>query len=378
MKSSLGFHTLELSLQLSKQKSFNLGRDFSEYSDKTGKIKIYRSDRGIEIVFIHRDMGIRWCITPKGNFENSTDILYVEINPKVLGRDVDYITASNYGDMNVAIPNFDRISKEISPILQTFACYTVSRVDYCVNFCIDELVPDCSAQQIMNLIKRSNIPFNYDEWKEYDHVAHRMKSVESSFYLMSEYTNINCYLKHEELLDRTQKNIAHGYEPVPERMMEASKSIIRFEVQCKRRKIYEIIKKLGVKDDEINKYHYLLNPQVCKEIISYYYFKVVGEGKWYSFAKAIKIIDFHDFNSQKRNRLVETLRTANRRRSVHKSKESRPKDELGAFTRTLKELSNLGINPVTIPQAWGIKQIPNLLTEYNFKEYDIDQLSVFS
>ena len=71
MKSSLGFHTLELSLQLPKQQSSDLEHDFYEYSHKTGKIKIYQSDRGTEIVFIHRDMGIRWCITPKGNFENT-------------------------------------------------------------------------------------------------------------------------------------------------------------------------------------------------------------------------------------------------------------------------------------------------------------------
>ena len=295
MKSSLGFHTIELSLQLSRRQSSDLEHDFYEYSHKTGKIKIYQSERGTEIVFIHRDMGIRWCITPKGNFENSTDILYVEINPKVLGRDVDYITASNYGDMNVAIPNFDRISKEISPILQTFACYTVNRVDYCVNFCIDELVPDCSAKQIMNLIKRSNIPSHYDEWKEYDHIAHRMKSVKSSFYLMSGYANINWYLKYDELLDRPQNE----HLTVPEHMMEASKSIIRFEVQCKRRKIYDIIEKLGVKDDgEINKDKHLLNPRVCKEIISRYFFEIVGNGDWYSLSQAENVIYSHDFNKQ--------------------------------------------------------------------------------
>ena len=277
--------------------------------------------------------------------------------------------------MNVANPNFDRISKEISPILQTFACYTVNRVDYCVNFCIDELVPDCSAQQIMNLIKRSNIPSHYEEWKEYDHVAHRMKSVKSSFYLMSGYANINCYLKYDELLERSQNE----HLTVPEHMLETAKSIIRFEVQCKRKKIYDIIEKLGVKDDgEINKYHHLLNPQVCKEIISRYFFEIVGKGDWYSLSQAENVICSHDFNKQRNDRLIEALHTVSRCRSVHKAKELCPKVEVEAFTRTLNELSVIGINPVTIPQVWGIKQITNLLVGYNLIECDIDQLSVFS
>lgn len=369
MESSLGFHTMELSLQLPKQQSFKLGRDFSEYSDKTGKIKIYQSDRGTEIVFIHRDMGIRWCIVPKGNFENSTDILYAEINPKVLGGEVDYITAATYYDMGVAIYNFNRISKDISPILQTFSCYMISRVDYCVNFYIDELTHGCSPERIMKLIKKSNIPHGYKELKKYDRVSHRTKGVKSSFYLMSGYANINCYLKHDELLNRSQNE----HLTVHEEMLESSKSIIRFEVQCKRRKIYDIIEQLGVKDNgEVNKYKHLLQPQVCEEIVNRYFFETVGKGDWYSFAQAIKIIDSHNFNSQKRNRLVEALHTVSDRRSVHKAIKSGQKSKVDAFKHTLNELSDLGINPVTIPQKWGIKQIPNLLMEYKSKEYSLD------
>ena len=360
---------MELSLQLSRWQSSDLEHDFYKYSHKTGIIKMCPCKRGTKIAFTHRDMGIHWYITPKGHFKNSTDILYADINPKVLGGVVDYITAATYYDMSVAIINFDRISKEISPILQTFGCYTVNRIDYCLNLHIDELVPDCSPQQIMNLIKRSNVPSKYEEWKKYDTVAHRTKDVKSSFYLMNKAVDINAYLKYDELLDRMEK----GYPHITEEMLEDSKSIIRFEVQCKRRKLYDIIERLGVKDNgEINKYRYLLQPRVCEEVISRYFSETVGCGYWYSFAKAIKKIDSYNFNIQKRNRLVEALRTVSDCKSVHKAKESCLKDGGDSFTRTLKELSDLGINPVTIPQAWGIKQIPNLLVAYNLKKYSLD------
>lgn len=366
MESSLGFHTMELSLQLTKQQSFSLIQDFTEYGRKIEKISIYQDEGITKIVFCNCDRGIWWRITPKGHFEDSTDILTVKINPKVLGivlcEEIDYITAATYYDMGTAIPSFDLISKEISPILKTFDYYMVSRVDYCVNFRIDELAHGCPPEIIMNLIKRSNIPHGYEEWKEYDTVAHRMKSVKSSFYLTNRAVNINSYLKYDELLERSQDE----HLTVSEHMLEASKSIIRFEVQCKRRKIYDIIKELGVKDNgEINKYENLLQPQVCDEIIRWYFFETVGIGDWYSFAEAVKKIDSYNFNSQKRNRLVEAMRTVSDCRSVHKAKESCPQDDVESFSRTLKELSNLGINQVTIPQKWGIKHIPNLLEAFH-------------
>ena len=299
--------------------------------------------------------------------------MYADINPKVLGGVVDYITAATYYDMSVAIINFDRISKEISPILQTFSCYTVNRIDYCVNFCVDELVPDCSAQQIMNLIKRSNIPSNYEEWKKYDTVAHRTKDVKSSFYLMNRAVDINAYLKYDELLDRMEK----GYPPIPEQMLEDSKSIIRFEVQCKRRKLYDIIEQLGVKDNgEINKYRHLLQPRVCEEVINRYFSETVGCGYWYSFAKAVKKIDSYNFNIQKWKRLVDALHTVSRCRSVHKAKKLYQQTELDSLKNTLKELSNLGINPVTIPQKYGIKHIPNLLETF-YQRSLLEQSNLF-
>ena len=200
LESSLGFHTIELSLQLSKQQSFNFIQDFTEYGRKIEKIMIYPDEGSTKTTFCNCDKGIRWRITPKGNFENSTDILYVKINPKILGKvlneEIDYITSASYDDMGTAISEFNRISKKISPILKTFDCYKVSRVDYCVNFCIDELAHGCPPEIIMDLIKRSNIPPDYEEYKKYEYVAHRTKSVKSSFYLISGYATINCYLKY--------------------------------------------------------------------------------------------------------------------------------------------------------------------------------------
>lgn len=224
----------------------------------------------------------------------------------------------------------------------------------------------------MDLIKRSNIPPDYKEYKKYDYVAHRMKSAESSFYLINRAASINCYLKYDELLERSQNE----YLTVPEEMLEASKPIIRFEVQCKRRKLYDTIEQLGVKDNgEINKCGHLLQPWVCEEVIRRYFFETVGKGDWCSFAQAVGIIDSQKFYKQRKKRLVDVLHTASRCRSVHKAIESCQKSEVDSFKHTLNELSSFGINPVTIPQECKIKCIPNLLDRY-YKQLVFEQSCV--
>ena len=47
-----------------------------------------------------------------------------------------------------------------------------------------------------------------------------------------------------------------------------------------------------------------------------------------------------------------------------------PEYDIDDFNRSLRELSEIGINPVTIPREWGIKHIPNLMRVYKQIESD--------
>ena len=75
----------------------------------------------------------------------------------------------------------------------------------------------------------------------------------------------------------------------------------------------------------------------------------------------------------KEKRLIDTLRLVNQCRSVPKANEYAVNTNMDSFKQTLKELSNLGINPVTIPKDWRIKHIPNLLNTYFNKVEDEKQ-----
>lgn len=48
---------------------------------------------------------------------------------------------------------------------------------------MNELAPECTSKQIMDLIRRGDIPPYYEEQMEYDNKSHRMKARPDCFYL---------------------------------------------------------------------------------------------------------------------------------------------------------------------------------------------------
>lgn len=372
MRSSLGFHTMSLTTPLFKPETPQLISDFQRYGSLTHNIQIYTKDYITYINFLSRRMGISWLIRYDvwlESFKLFVDILEVTINPKILGGIQDYLTAATFDDMATAINNFNRISTDISPSLYTFKDYSLKRIDYCINFSLSELAPGCSYEQVINLIKRSDIPPHFKMWEEYDAVSHRKKSKPGSFYLMNESVNLNVYSKFMKYQDQSRKNMETGKPPIAPEMMDAARDIIRFEVQCKYRKVYA----LSHRDKETeanlsNQYQNLLTHEYCHDIICNYYKKTIGLGAWYTLRDAISMVKLYHFNRQKENRLIDALQLVNECRSVQNAKLAHSGRDLMAFKRTLADLNNMGINPVTIPREWGIRRIFNLLDAYFCKE----------
>ena len=385
-RSSLGFHTITLSLNLENKEAEQLIKHFNQYRVKTKLIEMYLADKNGDILQVYRPSedkgyfllplwieikyhkeytGIKWSI--RCNYRDETYKSYfveITINPKILSGITDYITAATYDDMETAIENFNNEAKSISPILKDFHHYYMKRVDYCINFALNELAPRCTYEQIIKLIKRADIPPNYAEWVKYDYTAHEKKSKRFSFYLINKSVDVNCYSKYMELLERSQKHGHRGYSQITPEMLDKAKNIIRFEVQFKYSKMFALnrwAEKAG--NHKTNKYESLLTNEICSEIISKYYKRTIMKGDWHSLQYAIRRIRLHNFNIQKENRLIDVLNFVNDCKTLSDAK-SEYKGDLKAFKRTLNDLSNLGINPVTIPKNWGIKHIPNLLYAY--------------
>ena len=382
LKSSLGFHTMTLTLNLQTDEARQLLIDFSTYRTNTKLIEMYtKNERGepiiyyykyplmplkVDIYFKDKYRGIKWCIrASKRHSDYVGYIVEVTINPKFLADINDYLTAASFSDMKFAIINFNNESKKISPLLYQFKDYKIDRIDYCVNISLDEFIPEYNSDQILNLIKRSDIPPHYKEWKVYDKTAHRMISKPESFYLTSKSVNINYYSKYLQLLNKSEENVKNKLKPIDQETIDASRDIYRFEVQCKYHKMYSLSQKTDKEGNpDYNKYKNLLDPVTCIKIVSDYYKKTIGKGDWYSLSEAEKIIKSQNYNCQREQKLINALKFVSQCRSLDKAKKACTKDKIKEFKNTLNELSKLSINPVTIPREWNIKHIPNLLRSY--------------
>lgn len=385
LRSSLGFHTLTLTNWLledfgdDKEK---LMEDFRRYSHRTHSIQIYPDGHGnIKVRFYEKFKGIEWLIQPNIWDERCKmffTLINVKINPKILSGIHDYITAATYDDMDAAITTFNSISKSISPILDTFEHYKLKRIDYCVNFSVNELAPECTSEQIMNLIQRGNVPRSYREHMVYDKTSHRCKPLPGSFYLVNKSVTINCYRKIVEVQARVERGHMKESPSVTQATLDTAQDIIRFEVQCKRHNVYTRSRRAKANGNKkLNLYEDLLSHEVCVDTINYYFNKIIGTGHWYSLKTAMSLIKSHHFRSQKENRLITALELVNRCRSLSEAKTSFQGDDLETFKRTLNDLNDLGINPVTIPRRWGVDRIWNLLDAYRSKVSEEHRLKQF-
>lgn len=403
MRSSDGYHTFEMVLRLTQEFAARLWEDLKAYRDRVGEIVIIKKKfshdphgRHYLIVYPDQYKGIIWKIrfSNKGFFNEHGEYLTCSvkaiINPKLLAGERSYIIAANEGHLDKVEKRFNEEAQKISPILKTFNQYSLTRVDYCINFDVSELnieIPENRREQlpeqIMQLIKRGDIPDHYSEQYKNDH----------QFYLVSKSAVVNCYWKHMDLRD--------NFWDCPD-LME-SRNIIRFEVQFHYPKMYTALKKVkqeyqqniarladeakreggfdfnemevvessawrhfmeANRSNGIKILRAMLSDDRCEEAIDTYFDTVVKMGAYYSFDAARRVIEEKVNSWDKVLRLVYALELVRDFNGIAAAKSKLKGKELDEFRRSLRELGHLGINPVTIPREMGLDYIPNLLRDY--------------
>ena len=377
-KTSRGFHTVTIVKTLTKKEALKLIEDFKYYAG-TNNIKffqirklkasghvdeftkwLYSTFPDYYIAHYPEYKGILWLlrysnISPgfikQGEVDKPCSIK-ATINPKILTGEKDYLAAATVDYLESAETLFNNEAKKISPILGEYSHYSMNRPDYCVNFDLSELKIPCTAERMIKLIKRGNIPTHYSEWVDDDD-----DSAKSSFYLESKSVTINCYWKHKQLKE--------NFNDCPD--SETSKNLIRFEVQCKYLKTYLLSKDIKRKQElsESDVIREMLSEDFCKEIIKKYFNKVIRRGDYFTLNEAIRQVQLQHFSKKKEARLIMELRRINQFRGIYKVRAALQGDELEIFRRTLRDLSEINVNPVTIPREWNITRIPNLLDAYD-------------
>lgn len=408
MFSSMGYHTFGVSMNLTQEEATRLLDDFKKYRDRTQKICIiecpkYKEDplgRHYKVKYPDQKKGLSWRI----RFSNSGFMIgdqYMScsvkaiINPKILTGEKSYIMAANVCYLEKIEEIFNIEAKKISPILREFGRYSLNRLDYCINVDVSEvrtLPVECGKdlpEKIMQLIRYGDIPNKFS--MGYDD--------KYQFYLKSGTVVINCYWKYPELV--------RNFEECDD--LEKSRDIIRFEVQYKYPKIIQSIEKIKKNpakyrldtirnldlqtacdsDDpievrdmkyrqsvemlrncspiQLSKKMYMINmmsDEMCMNVIKKYYYKTIKPGDYYSYYYAEREILHRVSTSEKLYRLTDALKLIREKGGIANAKAGMCGNGLEEFRRSLRDLKELGINPVLIPDEWGIDYIQNLLGAY--------------
>jgi len=343
-----------------------------------GELSLENS-RVLKIVYKSEDrQGLSWILWYDNHSrEYSEYIIEAKINPKVFIGISDYITASNESHLLEVERKFNDEVNKLSPLLGRFAEYKPKRIDYCINFDLRELGVTCTPMQMMRLIKRGDYSSYFQEYKYYDRISHRKKSFEHSHYLKSGSVNINCYNKYYQLKKQ--------FPSCPS--IDDAQHIIRFEVQCKYRKTYMMLRleqeqmkrerdspsfnrKFAESniinrsiDDPIRIIHRMLSDMMAEDIITKYFRQIVKFGDYYTLADAIKLVEAENLTPTTEMLIIDTLKIINNA-GIAKTRTYMTQAGLTYFYKVMDILEKLNINPVTIPKSYKIKHIPNLFTAY--------------
>lgn len=108
----------------------------------------------------------------------------------------------------------------------------------------------------------------------------------------------------------------------------------------------------------------MMSDEMCMNAIKNYYNKTIKPGDYYSYHYAERIILDQVSTGEKIYRLIDALKLIREKGGIANAKASMCGNDLEKFRESLRDLRNLGINPVLIPDEWGIDHIRNLLDAF--------------
>jgi len=401
----MGYHTFNIFHKLTLEEGDTLLNDAYDCMKRTGAIrvrplkkndddytdeftdKLSSRSRYFLIEYTKAYKGLSWLLrlTPKSpgfittENEDRPCSIKARINPKPFTGIQEYLAAANADYLDEVEKRFNTETAKISPVMGRFEDYEFNRIDYCINFSFRELGINCDPLCIMELFKRSNIPKHFyrpytkNKGAPFDGKTAGTASLPADdpdlnrFILFSNSVNINCYYKYAQL--------RKDFLGCPD--IKDSTDIIRFEVQCLYPKAYYMSKAIRNRDGFTNLFSEMLSDETSTGIIVKYFEKIIRRGDYYSLPEAVKKIQAHNLSSKVESRLINTLVHISKCGGIHNAKLTLVKPELlEDFRRSLRELAVLKINPVTIPEGFGISHIPNPLDAYYVKFQEEEKVAI--
>ena len=113
-----------------------------------------------------------------------------------------------------------------------------------------------------------------------------------------------------------------------------------------------------------------------ENMIRKYFNKVIRKGDYFTFEGARWMVQSYNFRQDREERLLDSLNLISKHGGIDKTlsilQKNKLSDKLSEVKRSLKDLDDIYVNPVTIPRRWGISHIPNPMRAY----YDSMNVSI--
>jgi hypothetical protein len=349
---TIGYDVIEVYKPLTLDDVEELLKDFKEYQNKNDYIRISNEFKGEKIStvdnveYIYDNNGISWRIERYLYSKTKRHNLVIKINlDKFIGvKDCAPICDNKY--LKDIEEKYNAMVSKISPALKRFHPHYMKGINYCVDFNLSELNTHFDAEQIAKLIDAGKNSCLIDSY-----------SLDNPMSFLNYERDIiikSCYIKVDCLWKSIPLKVIDPENPVPR-----LKDIIRFEVYHSYPVVFHSDKQRFCQTElEI------FTSDIAKNMTINFCFRVIPSGDFYTIKDAIsRVWSYYYRNKRDAKRTSVILHLINRCGSINEAQKQLNVTKIGPilFNTLMERLDTIGVNPVTIPDDWGIKFIPNLI-----------------
>ena len=211
------------------------------------------------------------------------------------------------------------------------------RVDYAIDVPLPGFVP-----HYVVLAKRGNRPARFIDECDKDGSAYpESKSVTLNFY---------------DKADQVAKEMQHlSYYDT---LYAQAQNIFRLEVQCETDKL-KSLRRAGVPDQTLGSF---MSHQLAQTVVRGYYDKVLGQQDFHSLESAQDVVDAYQgpcMGAAARRNFMSRLHQIAAYATLPEAKAAVFGLNRSSWGDFLRRCRTLNINPVTIPEEWGLDTLPN-------------------
>ena len=354
-------HTLELSRRLTPLECNSIINRLYSYAKEQNRsccyplIKPYKGSLNGTEFTAFTDKGIIMHIVKYDNYEYSSYVWYITINP-ASRRGVNRMLVSSEDEVIESFYILDSLFYNELQIPYNRSYFNINRLDCADNHFFSNAE---NAELYMSLLKKADIPDEFEIYSEYSSTAHRRIEPKGSIYCWnkSKTVTMNIYIKAIQLQNDRYIDIEYD--------LTSAEQLLRLEVQCSRQKLSSCKKMLGV--DNLSPEAFITD-SFNLSILNYYLNKVFRIGDYYTFAHAQEMIINSNFQNTSKELMLLMLELTSKRNGLKLAKKEMLSMGCTMYdiSSTLKRFDSLGINPVTIPVKYGVDCIlspVNLLSQ---------------